>query len=317
MLHLHFFPWGSPNSGSQCWPSDLSFATLLSGVLSSLGVLNSFYTPNVCLIPPLNSSLLQPPTYLTSLVGYFIGLSLNISQTKLLIPPSLHTHSTPSLSQYTTICPYSHPVQAPGSLSPWTHFLTVHVENPTGANFKINPESEGLTISFSIPRSNISPMDYYNCSKLVQASPLASVTWAILDIGTGVISLRGNSIISVSCSQPDGPRLPLSKSYTSSLTWLSAVPLATSSTPVHPHHWCPPYSSNMLSRCPLQGLFLWFFLLDTLPSDSLMAPFLLSLRSLLKYHYITETHSWALKKELPPPTSPGNFFSLTLLYCSS
>lgn len=109
----------------------------------------------------------------------------------------------------------------------------------------------------------------------------------------------------------------LNKSYTSSLTWLSAVPLATSSTPVHPHHWRPPYSLDMLSRCPLQGLFLWFFLLDTLPSDSLMAPFLLSLRSLLKYHYITETHSWALKKELPPPTSPGNFFPLTLLYCSS
>ena len=216
-----------------------------------------------------------------------------------------------------TICPYSCPVQAPGSLSPWTYFLTVHVENPTGANFKINPESEGLTISFTIPWSIVSPVDYYNCSRLVQASPLASVTWAVLDIGTEVISLRGNSIISASCSQADGPHLPLNKSYTSSLTWLSAVPLASSSTLVHPRHWRPPYSLDMLSRCPLQGLFLWFFLLDTLPSESLMAPFLLSLRSLLKYHYITETHSWALSKELPPPTSPGNFFSLTLLYCSS
>lgn len=231
--------------------------------------------------------------------------------------PYTHTELPPYLRIRQSVLTVSRPVQAPGSLSPWTYFLTVHMENPTGANFKINPESEDLTISFSIPWSIISPMDYYNCSKLVQASPLASVTWAILDIGTGVISLCGNSIISASCSQPDGPRLPLNKSYTSSLTWLSAVLLPTSSTPVHPHHWRPPYSLDMLSRCPLQGLFLWFFLLDTLPSDSLMAPFLLSLRSLLKYHYITETHSWALKKELPPPPSPGNFFPLTLLYRSS
>ena len=63
MLHLHFIPWGSLNRGSQCWPSDVSFATLLSGVLSSLIALSSLYAPK-CISDPSPELQHSTTTYL-------------------------------------------------------------------------------------------------------------------------------------------------------------------------------------------------------------------------------------------------------------